>query len=143
MLRKDVRAAAKYIRKMSGWSSVIFKRESISIPGNGIACQAFVWRQIETDVLPDPGAVENRGPPKRLSPPPPKPAGGGVNEPDPSPAEPERKKESVEDEIRVCAIWQNGEAVNWCTRVKARVWFDLDLLRHWKEGTLVHRRYSH
>ena len=44
--------------------------------------------------LPDPGAVENRGPPKRPSPPPPKPAGGGVKDPDPipRPAEPKKKK---------------------------------------------------
>ena len=42
---------------------------------------------------PDPGAVENRGPPKRPSPPPPNPAGGGVRDPDPipRPAEPETK----------------------------------------------------
>ena len=46
--------------------------------------------------LPDPGAVENRGPPKRPSPPPPKPAGGGVKDPDPipRPAEPKKKEDS-------------------------------------------------
>ena len=35
--------------------------------------------------LPEPGAVENLGPLKRLRPPPFRPAGGGVNEPDPIP----------------------------------------------------------
>jgi hypothetical protein len=44
--------------------------------------------------LPDPGAVENRGPPKRPRPPPPNPAGGGVKDPDPIPRPAEALKKA-------------------------------------------------
>ena len=53
------------------------------------------------DDLPDPGAVENLGPPKRPRPPPPNPAGGGVREPDPIP-----RPAEAETIIQGCFMFQ-------------------------------------